>query len=101
MTIQELITKGKGQAGAWRVSEWTAPNEPDWTYHTLWHYSTAMMTWRSKGHLNEIERMSLGRGSASDQNGMNTAFRVIGAPLYFSRAGGAEIRNYETGQVMA
>ena len=34
---------------------------------------------------------SLGWGSVSDQNGMNTAFAVLGLPYYFSRKGCASI----------
>lgn len=33
----------------------------------------------------------MGNGTVSDQGGMNTAFRELSLPYYYSRAGGAEI----------
>ncbi len=86
MTIKEAIEKGQGKAHAWRVTETLGVRR-------LWHYSTCMLTW-NKNNPNDPEFLdySLGWGSVSDQNGMNIAFRVLGIPLYYSRAGGAEIR---------
>src|SRR5687768_2166796 len=74
MTIADLIRRSRGRAHAWRV-------EPNGRTGTLWHYSTPMLTWN-------VERPSdpdaldfdTGWGSVSDQNGMNTAFKVLGLP---------------------
>ena len=104
MTIADIIRTHRGRAGsngAWRVehddSDAFVGNE-----YSLWHYSTRMLRWReSTRYGREIIDVSLGHGSVSDQGGMNTAFRVLGAPWYFSRKGGAEIRNYESGEVIA
>jgi hypothetical protein len=89
MSIRELIAgtdKARTDtrtAGAWRVQKCA-------NIATLWHYGTRMLTWnvndpRDPDYLD----YSLGWGSVSDQNGMNTAFRILDIPLYFSRAGGA------------
>lgn len=89
MSIRDIIVRGKGIAGAWRVERDELDGE---TVCHLYHYSTKMLSWRESEPTDEtILDYSLGWGSVSDQNGMNTAFRALGIPLYFSRAGGASI----------
>lgn len=96
MTIRELVRRaadGKaGTAGAWRTSMWTDGTGRKTA--TLHHYSTAMLRWDVAQPSNpDVLDYSTGWGSVSDQGGMNTAFRVLGLPLYFSRAGGASIED--------
>lgn len=85
ITISSIIAKGKGKAGPWEVVEHSD------NLHTLYHHGTRMLEWREYAHYNEMEWAGLGWGSVSDQNGMNIAFRVLGLPYYFQRAGGAEV----------
>lgn len=94
-TIAEIIRQGHGRAGsngAWRV-EADSDNDPfDGTYYNLWHYGVRMLRWHeSRRYGVEAVDWDIGNGSVSDQGGMNTAFRVLGLPFYYSRAGGAEI----------
>lgn len=90
MTIREIIANGSGRAGsngAWRVED--TPN----CNLVLTHYGHFMLRWNPANPADPaVLDYSIGHGSVSDQGGMNTAFRVLGLPLYFSRAGGAEIR---------
>ena len=93
-TIASIIRNGKGTAGAWRVvSDDPADPFSPWIYRTLWHYSTPMAEWREFRRTGERELVmhGIGHGSKSDQNGMNTLFRELGFPYYYSRAGGAEV----------
>jgi hypothetical protein len=93
-SIADIIRDGKGKAGSnssWEVTgEWT-PNGVVLVKH-LWHYGTLMLTWRADNPSdpNYLDYCT-GWGSVSDQGGMNTAFRVLGIPLRFDRAGGATI----------
>lgn len=86
MTLKELIRKGSGRAGS--NGAWQAVTEGSTTQ--LWHYGTLMLSWRKT--FDEMPPVmvnySIGHGSVSDQNGMNTAFRVLGFPYYYSRNGG-------------
>jgi hypothetical protein len=84
MTIASIVRNGKGRAGKWRVTR-------DGSVCELWHYSTLMLRWEDTGHGAQVWYTGTGHGSVSDQGGMNTAFKVLGLPLYFSRKGGAEI----------
>lgn len=87
MTIEQIIRNGRGATHGWRV----ARDQYDWC--TLVHYSTPMLTWNAKRPA-EHEVLSTGWGSVSDQNGMNTAFRVLDLPFRFDRdqrGGGARI----------
>jgi hypothetical protein len=85
MTIEQIIRNGNGRAHAWRVER-----EDD--RETLYHYSTAMLTWNALDpHDENVLDWDLGWGSVSDQNGMNVAFRTLGLPYYYSRANGASI----------
>lgn len=81
--------KGKGlKAGNWR----TEVRGGDVCY--LYHYSTCMLSWyRDHGRAEgpQVIDYWLGRGSKSDQDGMNKAFRILGMSLYYSRKGGAKI----------
>jgi hypothetical protein len=84
-SIADIVNRGKGKAGAWEVRP-SGENR-----QTLFHYSTAMLSWVEDGREMYVDGYSLGWGSVSDQNGMNTAFKVLGAPYYYQRAGGAQI----------
>lgn len=92
MTIAEIIRNGKGKAHAWRV-ERDYLTDSEWTKHVLWHYSTPMAGWYRRGNEVRFTFLSLGHGSVSDQNGMNTLFRQFGTGWYYSRKGGAAIRD--------
>jgi hypothetical protein len=89
MSISDVIGKARGTAGHWRV---TREDRDGCEVATLWHYSTAMLTWNVASPLDgKYLDYSTGHGSVSDQSGMNQAFRLLGLPLYFSRKGGADI----------
>ena len=99
MTISDIIHYRKGSAGSnrsWRV-ERDIDNDPYvGTYYSLFHYSTLMLRWRESTRYGvEPIRISTGNGSVSDQQGMNTAFKVLGLPYYFSRKGGATIEGLD------
>jgi hypothetical protein len=52
----------------------------------LWHYSTPMLRWNVCDPCDPCALdYGIGWGSVSDQNGMNTAFRVLGLPLCYDR----------------
>lgn len=94
MTIREIVRNGKGKAGHWHVEPLYDSTVHGWQVHSLYHYSTRMLVWRTHNDSNLIEILSvgLGNGSVSDQQGMNVAFGVLGAPhYYYSRKGGAKI----------
>lgn len=85
MRIDQIIARGHGTAHAWRVER----EESDpyvGSEYSLWHYGTRMLVWRSSTrHGAELVDYSTGWGSVSDQNGMNTAFRVLGLPYRYDR----------------
>lgn len=86
MKIADIIQRGKGTAGAWRVVS------VDDDTRDLYHYSTRMLRWNRVTR--EICAGSIGWGSVSDQNGMNTAFRIIDADYAYrrdARGGGPRI----------
>ncbi len=90
-TIRSIIERGRGVASAWRVERGTTPDGVLATC-SLYHYSTRMLVWREDVPADSaVLDWSLGHGSVSDQNGMNTAFRVLALPYYYSRKGGADI----------
>jgi hypothetical protein len=79
MTIANIVRAACGRTHGWRV-------ERDGQTATLWHYSTAMLTWRIDQPADpDALDFSTGWGSVSDQNGMNTAFKVLGLPYRFDR----------------
>lgn len=94
MTIAEIIRNGRGTAHAWHVESDPSYGED---VRALYHYTTRMAEWDHKTH--EVLWTGLGWGSVSDQNGLNTLFRVLGAPYYFARdwrGGGARVENVTT-----
>lgn len=78
MTIRELILKGKGVAGPWRI-------ERRRELACLVHYSTPMLEWDVTDPADSMAVLSIGHGSVSDQNGCNTAFKALGVPLRYDR----------------
>lgn len=84
------------QGGAWKLRPGYAP----YTYE-LWHYSTPMLAWQDATYVaggetfvsgpDYVYHISLGHGSASDQNGMNTAFRTLTFNYRYTRMGGPKI----------
>lgn len=96
MTIEKLIRdrirNGRaGSKGSWRLEKGESDPfaGPEWE---LWHYSTLMLRWTDHfGGGVTIRYTSTGHGSVSDQGGMNTAFKALGVPYRFDRAGGAQI----------
>jgi hypothetical protein len=86
MTIADIIRRGKGTAHAWRVERGaTWARRPEATA-TLYHYGTAMLSW-NVDQPDDPDTLStnIGWGSVSDQNGMNTAFKVLGLPYRYDR----------------
>jgi hypothetical protein len=79
MTIADIIRRGRGTAGAWRVDRHGATA-------TLVHYGTPMVTWRADDPADpSVLDIGTGWGSVSDQNGVNTACRVLGLPYRMDR----------------
>ena len=100
-SITSIVRAGKGRSHGWRVIPITTriyQGNPGlgkgFVVFTaeLWHYSTKMLVWDSDNPTVPLY-YDIGNGSVSDQNGMNKAFRELGMPYYYSRAGGAEIRH--------
>jgi hypothetical protein len=84
MTIAELIRRGKGKAGPWRIERGIYPGNEN--VLSLWHYGTRMLVWNADDPTDEETLdWSIGYGSVSDQNGMNTAFRILNLPYRFDR----------------
>lgn len=83
MRIKDLARQDgtAGSGGAWRAR--TLKGE-DATYRYVYHYDTLMLAIGPDG----VEFAGIGHGSVSDQGGMNTLFKALNLPLYFSRAGG-------------
>lgn len=65
-------------------------------YREVYHYSTLMLKFDISTR--EVIYTSTGHGSVSDQQTMNQLFARLEMPLYFSRAGGAEIRELDAPQ---
>lgn len=98
-TIAQIVRQGYGSAGS--GDSWLAVNDRDpfTPYRTvnLYHYGHRMLCWQEwiGGEYDGaivVQWASLGKGSVSDQNGMNAAFKILGIDWYYSRVGGAEIR---------
>jgi hypothetical protein len=90
MTIAGIVKTARhgaraGSGGSWRIERIGDVAE-------LHHYAHKMLTWRISDPSDpDVLDYDIGHGSVSDQGAMNRAFRVLGLPLYFSRAGGASI----------
>lgn len=85
-TIASIVQNGKGEAGSER--SWRVERDPfgDELVRELWHYSHLMLRWNKIDPSDEsVLDYHIGWGSVSDQNGMNTAFRVLGLPLRYDR----------------
>lgn len=90
-SIKQIVSNGKGKAGHWRVER---EIRDEYTVCHLYHYNHKMLSWRDDYPIDEnYLDYSTGWGSVSDQGGMNQAFRILGIPLYFQRAGGAVIHD--------
>jgi hypothetical protein len=91
MTIESIITAGKGNSHAWHVEQHNGVAN---VVH-LRHYATTMLVWNVEDPYDaEVLDWDTGHGSVSDQNGMNTAFRALGLPYRFDRdqrGGGARV----------
>lgn len=85
-TADRQVTAGKWQS--WDSEEPMTRN--------IYHYSTLMLSFKLDaegqwdGNLDTVD-YSIGHGSVSDQNGMNTLFARLGMPYYYQRRGGASI----------
>ena len=107
MGIASIVHAGKGTAGHWAiVPAESVPGSGEIDALALRHYSTIMLAWRKSD--NRIIYLSTGYGSVSDQNGVNTALKVLGGwyerggtlpqpgtpgpAFYYSRRGGAMYR---------
>lgn len=66
------------------------------TRRYVMHYSTVMLSFNVDddgewdGNMDTVD-YSTGHGSVTDQQGMNKLFARLAMPLYFRRAGGAEV----------
>lgn len=93
MRIRDLAsappTPRRRRAGKWSTVD-------DGGYRTLFHYSTAMLTWPLDRPRDVVVR-SVGHGSVSDQQGVNQVLRALDGPFYYSRKGGAEILDRHEG----
>jgi hypothetical protein len=90
MTIAEIVRNGKGTAGHGHSWEVTLGGKGQ---RYLTHHGHLMLIWhRAYNGRYIVTYADTGHGSVSDQGGMNKAFRELGAPYYYSRKGGAEIR---------
>lgn len=96
MTLEQIITDRTGETGAWRVAcvvDSTGSTLMENVYQ-LWHYTTCMLEWMESDGGSTLTRVSTGEGSVSDQNGVNTALRVLGINMRYrrdNRGGGARI----------
>ena len=92
MSLEDLIRRTNEEKGAGGAGAWSTRINRELGIGSLYHYSTRMLQWELGNPGNpDVLDWSLGRGSVSDQQGMNKAFRVLGLPYYYSRSGGAEI----------
>jgi hypothetical protein len=79
MTIADIIRNSKGRTHGWEVE-----NEGDGLV-ALVHHGTALLVWEPANLTNGYLWINIGRGSVSDQNGLNTAFKVLGLPYRMDR----------------
>ena len=97
-SIQRIIRERKGTAGSSRSWSVVKINEgvnvlgEHVSQYILYHYSTPMLIWgdirRSENGSVRSSYMyshSIGHGSVSDQNGMNTAFQELRIPCRYHR----------------
>lgn len=92
MTGREFKAGTRRSVGAWSFSD--GFTDGGFPVRYVWHYSTLMLVFDSvyavptRGTGWDVNPMSLGGGSGSDQQGCN---RIIGttSPWYYSRKGGA------------
>jgi len=88
--------RGFRESGAWRVA-WVVDNEGSALMDDvfqLWHYTTCMLEWHESEMGTTLMHTDTGRGSVSDQNGVNKALNVLGVPMRYrrdQRGGGARI----------
>jgi hypothetical protein len=95
-SIESIVEAREGEAGPWRVTrvvnrEGSALMDD---VFQLWHYSTCMLEWLESEAGSTLTRVNTGRGSVSDQNGVNKALRVLGINMRYhrdKRGGGARI----------
>jgi hypothetical protein len=95
MRLSQIVRNDRGTAGNWRVHPRAVLDNGELSedFAELWHYQTRMLVWNRQTR--EVYDWSTGHGSQSDQNGLNQAFAVLGARYYYSRAGGAAIRELD------
>jgi hypothetical protein len=90
MTLAQIVARGRGRAGHWRIE----PAGPTGRV-ALVHHATPMLAWDpTPGADPDVNVLSIGWGSVSDQHGCNVAFRVLGAALRYDRdqrGGGARV----------
>ena len=81
MRIADIVMKRGGRAGAWCVIR----DKDDPLTVALYHYSTKRLVWTDDILKSTAMDYNLGRGSVSDQNGVNIAFKVLGLPWIYRR----------------
>lgn len=86
-SITSIIEAREGRAGAWRVTQVVSRDGSallDDVFQ-LWHYDTCMLEWHESEMGSTLTYTNIGHGSVSDQNGVNTAFRVLGMNMRYDR----------------
>lgn len=85
------------RAGNWRAEDdtYSEVGESPYPIRDVYHYGTRMVRYICRDGVWDVERVSLGRGSVSDQGGMR---KLIGPFGYrYRRAGGARIVRFVDG----
>ena len=107
MNLAGIVKAGKGRAGHWRVTPAEfEPGSGQANERALWHYDTVMLAW-APDEENRILYLSTGHGSVSDQQGVNTALKILGGykrsgPAFrFVRAGGAHYEILDASYTLA
>lgn len=95
-SIESIVQAREGETDSWAImrvanSDGSALLED---VFQLWHYGTCMLEWHDSEMGATLTRTCTGRGSVSDQNGVNKALRALGMNMrYFrdARGGGPRI----------
>lgn len=104
--VRQLLTLRRRayKRGAWTAVNLTWDSGADSHVMQLVHYDTTMLEWTYhwKSDAIRITGTWTGRGSTSDQTGVNSALRALGSDLYYTRVGvrkkvGGKFRDVDPG----